>query len=289
MEGEVVLETRNLTRRYGQLHALKCVNLRVRKGEFLSVMGPSGSGKTTLLNLMGALDRPTDGEVIVQGKALGELKDIDAFRNREIGFVFQFQNLIPTLTAMENVEVPIQESRISRGERRERAEMALRSVGLGDRFDHKPNQLSGGERQRVAIARALVNDPAFILADEPTGELDTETGRMIIELMKRINREQGKTFIIVTHNLEVAKRTDRVIHLRDGAIEREEAVRSELLEDLIHFMNSELGRKIVNMEAERDEPLERLGIFEDGGLGRSGEALRSVLKGLQNFLNSGAS
>jgi putative ABC transport system ATP-binding protein len=289
MEGEVVLETRNLTKLYGQLHALKGVNLRVRRGEFLSVMGPSGSGKTTLLNLMGALDRPTDGEVIVQGKALGELRDIDAFRNREIGFVFQFQNLIPTLTAIENVEVPMQESRISRGERRERAERALRSVGLGDRLDHKPNQLSGGERQRVAIARALANDPAFILADEPTGELDTETGRMIVELMKRINREQGKTFIIVTHNLEVAKRTDRVIHLRDGEIEREEAVRSELLEDLIHFMNSELGRKIVNMEAERDEPLEWLGIFEDGRLGRSGETLRSVLKGLQNFLNGGAS
>jgi len=280
MEGEVVLETRNLTKLYGQLHALKGVNLRVRRGEFLSVMGPSGSGKTTLLNLMGALDRPTDGEVIVQGKALGELMDIDAFRNRKIGFVFQFQNLIPTLTAIENVEVPMQESRISRGERRERAERALRSVGLGDRLDHKPNQLSGGERQRVAIARALANDPAFILADEPTGELDTETGRMIVELMKRINREQGKTFIIVTHNLEVAKRTDRVIHLRDGEIEREEAVRSELLEDLIHFMNSELGRKIVNMEAERDEPLEWLGIFEDGRLGRSGETLRSVLKGL---------
>ena len=221
MEGEVVLETRNLTKLYGQLHALKGVNLRVRRGEFLSVMGPSGSGKTTLLNLMGALDRPTDGEVIVQGKALGELMDIDAFRNRKIGFVFQFQNLIPTLTAIENVEVPMQESRISRGERRERAERALRSVGLGDRLDHKPNQLSGGERQRVAIARALANDPAFILADEPTGELDTETGRMIVELMKRINREQGKTFIIVTHNLEVAKRTDRVIHLRDGEIERE--------------------------------------------------------------------
>ena len=138
MEGEVVLETRNLTKLYGQLHALKGVNLRVRRGEFLSVMGPSGSGKTTLLNLMGALDRPTDGEVIVQGKALGELRDIDAFRNREIGFVFQFQNLIPTLTAIENVEVPMQESRISRGERRERAERALRSVGLGDRLDHKP-------------------------------------------------------------------------------------------------------------------------------------------------------
>lgn len=283
MEENIALETRNLTKQYGLVQALSGVNLRVKNGEFLAVMGPSGSGKTTLLNLVGALDRPTQGEVMVQGTSINDLKDLDAFRNRELGFVFQFQNLIPTLTAMENVEVPMHESRVGRKERRERAEKLLVSMGLGGRVDHKPPQLSGGERQRVAIARALVNDPAIILADEPTGELDSETGQEIVELLKRINRDEGRTIIIVTHDLEVAKRTDRIVHLRDGTIEREERVRSELLEDLVQFRNSELGRKILDMDVARDEALERLGIFEDGRLGEKGEALRELLMELQSL------
>ncbi|MFB0558868.1 MAG: ABC transporter ATP-binding protein [Candidatus Bathyarchaeia archaeon] len=283
MEEKIILETRKLTKHYGHVHALRGVNLRVMEGEFLAIMGPSGSGKTTLLNLVGALDRTTEGEVVVRGTAINELKDLDAFRNREIGFVFQFQNLISTLTARENVEVPMHESRVGGKERKERAEKLLASVGLGERVNHKPSQLSGGERQRVAIARALVNDPAIILADEPTGELDSETGWEIVDLLRRINREEGKTIIIVTHDLEVAKRTDRVVHLRDGIVEREERVRSELLEDLVQFCNSELGRKILDMDVARDEVLERLGIFEDGGLGEKGEALRELLMELQSF------
>ncbi len=202
-----------------------------------AIMGPSGSGKTIFLNLVGALDQPTEGEVVVHGTPLNGLRDLDAFRNREIGFVFQFQNLIPTLTARENVEVPMHELKISKDKRMRRAKEMLASVGLAERADHKPSQLSGGERQRVAIARALINDPAIVLADELTGELDTATGLKIVKLMSSINRERRKTFIVMTHNLEVAKRTDRIVHLRYGRIEREEAVRSELLEDLMHFRN----------------------------------------------------
>jgi len=244
-------------------------------------MGPSGSGKTTLLNLIGALDQPTEGEVIVRGTSIKDIKDLDAFRSREIGFIFQFQNLIPTLTSRENVEIPMHELNIKKAERKKRAQEMLVSVGLEKRVAHKPSQLSGGERQRVAIARALVNDPAIILADEPTGELDSTTGQEIINLMKKINREGKKTFIIVTHNPEVAKKTDRIIHLKDGKIEREETVRSELIEDLINFQNSALGKKITNRETVRDEGLERLRIFDNGKLGKYGEMLRELFIELQ--------
>ena len=282
----MILETRNLTKRYNGVLALNDVNLKVKEGEFLCIIGPSGSGKTTLLNLIGALDQPTQGEVIIRGTALEHIKDLDAFRNREIGFIFQFQNLIPTLTARENVEIPMYELNINKTERRKMALRMLDSVGLRKRANHRPSQLSGGERQRVAIARALVNNPAIILADEPTGELDSNTDREIINLMKKINQEKGKTFIVVTHNLEVAKKADRIIHLRDGRIEREERVRSELLEDLINFQNSSLGRKIANRKEVRDKDLERLRIFNDGELGKYGEMLRELFIKLQELLTA---
>lgn len=279
----MILETQNLTKRYGNVLALSNVNLEVREGEFLAIMGPSGSGKTTLLNLVGALDQPTEGEVIIRGTSLKDIRDLDAFRNREIGFIFQFQNLIPTLTARENVEIPMYELNVKKTERRIRALNLLASVGLEKRGDHRSYQLSGGERQRVAIARALVNDPTIILADEPTGELDSTTGREIVNLLKKINQERGKTVIVVTHNLEVAKKADRIIHLRDGKIYREETVRSELLEDLINFQHSSLGKKIVSMEKVRDRVLERLGIFDDGKLGKYGEMLRELLIELKKY------
>ena len=271
-----ILETRNLTKRYNGVLALNNVNLKVSEGEFLSIMGPSGSGKTTLLNLMGALDYPTEGEVIVRGTSVKEVKDLDAFRNREIGFIFQFQNLIPTLTAAENVEVPMHELHISKAKRRERAEDMLVSVGLENRGTHRPNQLSGGERQRVAIARALINDPAIVLADEPTGELDSKTGQEIVGLLRRINQEIKKTFIIVTHDLSVAKKTEKIVSLIDGTIEREETVRSELLEDLVEFKNSSLGRMILEKISVKEKNLERLRIFGKEGLGKNGEVLREL-------------
>lgn len=283
MSEELILETRNLTRSYNGFTALENVNLKITEGEFLSIMGPSGSGKTTLLNLIGALDQPTEGEVIVRGTPLKDVKDLDTFRSREVGFVFQFQNLIPTLTARENVEIPMHELDIGKTERRKRAHEMLVSVGLEERIHHRPPRLSGGERQRVAVARALVNDPSIILADEPTGELDSTTGQEIINLMKRTSREMRKTFIIVTHDPEIAKRTSRIIYLRDGKTEREETVRSELLEDLVSFQNSALGKRITSGEAVIDEMLERLGIFDDGSLGRYGETLRELFTELQGL------
>jgi len=219
---DYVLETRNLTKIYNGVHALSNVNLRVKQGEFISIMGPSGSGKTTLLNLIGALDEPTKGEVMIRGKSVKNIRDLEAFRNREVGFIFQFQNLLPVLNARENVEIPLHETDISKEERRIRSLELLKAVKLERRADHRPTQLSGGEVQRVAIARALVNNPSIVLADEPTGELDSATGQEVVDLMKEINRKRKKTFIIVTHDIEVAKQTDRIIHLRDGKITHEE-------------------------------------------------------------------
>jgi len=281
MSTKLVLEIRGLTKRYGAVLALDRVDLKVKEGEFVSIMGPSGSGKTTLLNLIGALDRPTEGDILVEGRQLSRMEDLDSFRNREVGFIFQFCNLIPTLTASENVQIPMYETRIPSGERRRRAQEALTSVGLGNRLDHKPAQLSGGERQRVAIARALVNDPAIILADEPTGELDTATGGEIVRLMRKIGRERNKTIVMVTHNPEVANKTDRIVRLRDGKIEREETVRGELLEDLVNFQSSALARRMIAGETIEDPDLEKLGVIENGELGRYGRPLRELLVALK--------
>jgi len=217
----------------------------VRHGELLSVMGPSGSGKSTLLHLIGALDRPTEGQIFIRGQDLTTVKNLDRFRNEEVGFVFQLHNLIPSLTARENIEVPMMGQPINRSERRERAKELLGIVGLEDRMGHLPNQLSGGERQRVAIARSLVNRPVLVLADEPTGNLDSQSGAEVIGLMRQINRDLGTTFVVVSHDPAVARQADRVLVMRDGNIAHRHIVGTPFEEDLATFRRSELGRAIL--------------------------------------------
>lgn len=243
----IVVETRELTKIYGdgaQVRALDGVNLIVRKGEFIAIVGPSGSGKSTLLNLIGALDRPTSGDVIIDGNSLTSVRDLDRFRSQTVGFVFQTHNLIPTLTARENVEVPMYEAASSEAKRKARAEEVLALVGLGKRMHFLPNQLSGGERQRVAIARALVNRPAIVLADEPTGNLDSKNTAEIMNLLSELNRTRGTTLIVVTHNHEVARTTRRIVTLRDGKIQRDIAITGEFDGDLYDLKSSALGRAI---------------------------------------------
>ncbi|MFQ6052929.1 MAG: ABC transporter ATP-binding protein [Candidatus Bathyarchaeia archaeon] len=219
-----VIETFDLVKEYQQgkrvLRVLDGVNLKVEQGEFMAIMGPSGSGKSTLLNMIGALDRPTSGKVFIHDVDLSTLGDdeLAELRNREIGFIFQFFNLIPRMDALRNVELSLAIAGVPRAERRERAAKLLELVGLGDRMDHKPSELSGGEQQRVAIARALVNEPSVMLCDEVTGNLDTKTGDEIVQLLKALNREQGKTFVLVTHDPVVAQTTNRIIQLRDGTV-----------------------------------------------------------------------
>jgi putative ABC transport system ATP-binding protein len=206
--------------------ALDGVNLRIEKGEFMSIMGPSGSGKTTLLNLIGALDKPTEGKVLISGTDISRLNDneLAELRNREIGFVFQFFNLMARMSAIQNVEMPMAFAGVSQEERRKKAIGLLEDVGLGDRMDHRPTELSGGEQQRVAIARALANDPSVALCDELTGNVDSETGKEIIEILRKLNREQQQTFVIVTHDPLVARSVDRIAHMQDGLIVKEEMV-----------------------------------------------------------------
>ena len=231
MPDDVVIETQNLKKRYrmGKLDvsALNGVDLRVKAGEFMSIMGPSGSGKTTLLNLIGALDRPTEGTVLIKGTDIAGLDDneLAELRNREIGFVFQFFNLMARMSALKNVEMPMAFADVSQEERKSRATELLEKIGLGDRLDHRPTELSGGEQQRVAIARALVNNPSVVLCDEPTGNIDTETGKEIMETLRKLNRERQQTFVIVTHDPLVAGSVDRVAHMQDGLIIRQETIR----------------------------------------------------------------
>lgn len=247
-KNKIVVETIDLTKIYGDgvgVRALDGVSLTIYAGEFVAVMGPSGSGKSTLLNLLGALDRPTSGVCKVNGQDLAKVKDIDRFRSKTVGFVFQLHNLIPTLTSVENVQVPLEEENLSDAARRARAESLLNLVGLGDRLHFVPAQLSGGQRQRVAIARALANNPAIILADEPTGNLDSKSTDEIMDLMRRLNREQGTTFIVVTHNPAVARAADRIVTVRDGKIKRDEKIDNVYLEDLREFKESALGHAIL--------------------------------------------
>ena len=206
------------------LHALRGVSFDVQRGEYLAIIGPSGSGKSTLMNLIGCLDTPSQGRYWINGKLVSEMDDdeLARIRNKEIGFVFQTFNLLARATALHNVELPLIYAGISAAERHERAQTALRSVELSDRMTHRPNELSGGQRQRVAIARALVNHPSILLADEPTGALDTHTSYEIMNLFEQLH-EAGNTIILVTHEADIAARAHRVIHIRDGQIEKDES------------------------------------------------------------------
>jgi putative ABC transport system ATP-binding protein len=206
------------------IHALKSVSLTINKGEFVALMGPSGSGKSTLMNILGCLDTPTKGEYILNGINVSHMTDSELaeVRNAEIGFVFQTFNLLPRSTALDNVALPLIYAGISKEKRSERAKKALENVGLGHRMDHKPNELSGGQRQRVAVARALINDPSIILADEPTGNLDTKTSIEIMGLIEDIHAK-GNTIILVTHEEDIAKHAHRIVRMRDGLIENDYA------------------------------------------------------------------
>jgi len=276
---DLIVETHDLTKIYGdgeEIRALDGVSMTIKRGEFVSVMGPSGSGKSTLLYVLGALARPTSGQALINGQDLTELKDLDRFRNETIGFIFQLHNLIPTMTALENVEVPLHEQKMSVKERRRRSKEVLELVGLGDRLTHLPNQLSGGQCQRVAVARSLVNQPSLVLADEPTGELDSESSKETIDLMHEMNHQLGTTFIIVTHDPAVARRTDRVLIMGDGCIVREDIVTDPYAEDLRMLKASPLGKAVL--EGRDELVLDHVTLFQDGQLTETGRLLRELLE-----------
>lgn len=219
-----VVEAKDITKVYQmgeiEVHALRGLSVNIAPGEILSIMGPSGSGKSTLMNILGCLDRPTAGDYHLNGESVATLNDdqLAEIRNRGVGFVFQSFNLLPRATALANVQLPMRYAVLNGRNRKQVAIEALEAVGLGDRIHHRPNELSGGEMQRVAIARALVNNPAIIMADEPTGNLDTQSGGEIMTLLKNLNKDRGTTLIIVTHDPEIGELTDRVISIRDGRI-----------------------------------------------------------------------
>lgn len=216
-----MIETRNITKSFGSLQVLKGIDLHIGKGEVVSIVGPSGAGKTTLLQIIGTLDKPDGGSVVVDGIDTGSLSTnrLSDFRNRHLGFVFQFHQLLPEFTAIENIMIPAFIAGSKRAEARERAEELLQFMGLSDRAKHKPNELSGGEKQRVAVARALVNNPAVILADEPSGSLDTKNKEELHQLFFDLRDKFGQTFVIVTHDESLAQLTDRTIKMRDGLLE----------------------------------------------------------------------
>lgn len=226
---ESIIEMKNIVKSFyvgtpNQLDILKNINITVNKGEFISIVGTSGSGKSTLMNIIGALDRPTSGTYILDGTDVNEKTDngLSEVRNKKIGFVFQTYNLIPRSSALKNVELPMLYYGMNRHERREQAEELLELVGMKDRMKHQPNELSGGQKQRVAIARALANNPSIILADEPTGALDSATGRLVMDLFHKVHEVEGKTIVFITHNHELAEETERIITLKDGKIVSEE-------------------------------------------------------------------
>jgi putative ABC transport system ATP-binding protein len=226
MSQEALIKITDIGRKYvigsEVIHALKSVSLTINKGEFVALMGPSGSGKSTLMNILGCLDTPTRGEYILNGINVSDMTDdqLAEVRNKEIGFVFQTFNLLPRSTSLDNVALPLVYAGYSKTQRDEKAQKALESVGLGNRVDHKPNELSGGQRQRVAVARALINDPSIILADEPTGNLDTKTSIEIMGLLEEIH-SRGNTIILVTHEEDIAQHAHRIVRMRDGLIEND--------------------------------------------------------------------
>lgn len=223
----IILQAKNLKKTYKPskeniVRALNNLSLDIKEGEIVAIMGPSGSGKSTLLNMFGILDKPTSGKVVIDKKDISKVKksQFPLIRSEMVGFIFQQYNLIPTLTVLENVMLPLRYSSVKKTEAKKRALKFLEEVGMKERAKSRPTQLSGGQQQRVAIARALVNEPAIILADEPTGNLDTKTGDEIIDMMQDLNKKTGQTFVIVTHNPDVTKIADRVIHLRDGKLDK---------------------------------------------------------------------
>jgi putative ABC transport system ATP-binding protein len=226
----VVIRTYNLWKSYvmgdQQIHAVSGVDVEIRKGEYVAIMGPSGSGKSTFMNLIGCLDTPSSGEYFIAGQLVSQMSDdeLARVRNKEIGFVFQTFNLLPRLTALQNVELPLIYSGMVPAERLERSRTAIAQVDLTPRMHHKPNELSGGQRQRVAIARALVNNPSILLADEPTGNLDTATGSEIMAVFERLH-QQGNTIVLVTHEADIAMHAHRIVQLRDGKVEKDEKIR----------------------------------------------------------------
>ncbi len=275
---EPIIRVENVTKIYGSgetaVRALDRLSVEVQTGEFVAVMGPSGCGKSTLLNLLGALDQPTEGTVCVAGEDLSNLKDVDKFRARTVGFVFQLHNLLPTMTALENVEVPLQGQLGKRRKRKERAAHLLDIVGLGDRYGHLPSQLSGGQRQRVAIARSLANDPVLILADEPSGALDSQSSEEIMALLSDLNRSQQTSIVVVTHDRRVAQTTQRILRMQDGRIVSDHRITDPLEEDLRMFAQSQFGqtllenaRSLPGIVGERDrEALQQLlRAFDDSG------------------------
>jgi len=225
-----ILRLRGIIKRFyigepNELQILNGIDLDVKEGEFVSIVGASGSGKTTLMNVIGLLDRPTEGEYIIDDVDVGEASDreLSYIRNQKIGFVFQTYNLVAKTTALKNVELPMLYGGVPARERTRRAKELLELVEMGDRMRHLPEELSGGQKQRVAIARAMANDPAIILADEPTGALDSKTGRTVMDLFHRLNKEQGKTIVLITHSPELAEETDRIVTIKDGSITGERA------------------------------------------------------------------
>ncbi len=226
---ESIIEMKNIVKSFyigtpNQLDILKNIDITIKKGEFVSIVGASGSGKSTLMNIIGALDRQTSGTYVLDDSNMEEVSDdgLSDIRNRKIGFVFQTFNLIPRSTALKNVELPMLYAGLDKKERIERAKELLELVGMGDRMSHLPNELSGGQKQRVAIARALANEPSIILADEPTGALDSSTGRLVMDLFHKVHELEGKTIVFITHNYELAEETERIITLKDGKIISEE-------------------------------------------------------------------
>jgi putative ABC transport system ATP-binding protein len=223
---DTVVDAQAITKTYRmgeiEVNALCGVNVQIARSEVVAIMGPSGSGKSTLMNILGCLDRPTAGEYLLDGEEVGSLTDdgLSTIRNRKVGFVFQQFNLLPRTSALENVELPLRYAGVN-GTKQERAKAALEAVGLGDRIHHRPNELSGGQQQRVAIARALVTDPAIILADEPTGALDTKSGEEVMRILLSLNQERGTTIILVTHAPDIAARAQRTILIRDGLVVEE--------------------------------------------------------------------